>query len=132
VSHPHQPVRLILDKSAILAYLAGIVHASEPVHEVVTDGVMFGIPSVTAAECLTEVTDPFDRQLLIGLLQHPSCQPLDTPGEVWHELGYWRQMTGRPDLAVCAQAAVDYDAPILTGEAKLYGEHLPLIEIPEA
>jgi hypothetical protein len=132
VNHPHQPVRLILDKTALLAYLAGVVHASEPVHEVAADGVMFGIPSVTIAETLTEVTDPFDRQLLFGLLAHPSCQPLDTPGDGWHELAFWRQITGRLDLAVCAVAAVEHDAAILTCEGKLYGDHLPVIDIPEA
>jgi len=131
VSLPHQPVRLILDKSTLHAYLAGSVHASEPIHEITEDGVMFGIPAVTAAEVLAEVDDPFDRQLLMGLLGHPSCQPLQTPGDAWHELAYWRRMTGRADLAVCALASVEHDAAILTAEAKAYGDHLSIIDLAE-
>lgn len=45
-----RPVRLVLDRSALLAYLAGSVHVGEPLHEVIQDRNRFGVTAVTAAE----------------------------------------------------------------------------------
>lgn len=124
------PVRLMLDRSALLAYLAGSMHVAEPVHEVTYDGVLFGVTAVTAAETLAMVNDGGDRAALRRLLELDACRVLPTHADGWHELAYWRRATGRLDLAATVMAALEYDAPMLTAEDKLYGDQLPLIHFP--
>jgi hypothetical protein len=127
-----RPVRLVLDRSALLAYLAGSLHVAEPIHEVTDDGVRFGAAAVTVAETLAVVLDGKDRHLLRELLEQDACAVLDTAGRSWHELSYWRGVTGRVDLATTVLACIEHNASILTGEQQRYGGWgLPLIHIPE-
>ena len=125
------PVRLVLDRSALLAYLAGSVHVGEPLHEVITDGVRFGVTAVTAAETLAAVADPKDRAALRRLLALDACAVLPTAAGSWQELAYWRAFTGRADLASTVMACLDHDAPILTGEPRYGDGDLPVIRLPE-
>ncbi|MBM0237400.1 hypothetical protein JNW88_09980 [Micromonospora sp. ATA32] len=125
------PVRLVLDRSALLAYLAGSVHVGEPLHEVITDGVRFAVTAVTAAETLAVVDDPKDRAALHRLLALDSCAMVPTPGGSWQELAYWRRFTGRADLASTVIACLDHDAPILTGEPRYGDGDLPVIHLPD-
>lgn len=123
------PVRLILDRSALLAYLAGSVHVGEPLHEVIDDGVAFGVPLAVAAEILAAAAGS-DLARLHRLFGNPACVLL--PGEVdgLPELVYWRRVTGSLDRAACAVAALALDAPILSADGKLYGGDLAIIDIP--
>ncbi|MEU8261885.1 hypothetical protein AB0C02_14840 [Micromonospora sp. NPDC048999] len=125
------PVTLLLDRSAALGYLAGSIHVTEPVGEVINDRQRFGITAVTVAEVLELATDPKDRDDLHVLLRMESCAVLPTWGEDWQELGYWRGLTGRADLATTVIAALEHRASILTGEGHRYGEGLPVIDLPE-
>lgn len=125
------PVRLMLDRSALLAYLAGSVHVGEPLHEVIADGVRFGVTAVTAAETLAVVDDPKDRAALHRLLALDACAVLSTPAGSWQELAYWRGFTGRVDLATTVMACLDHDAPILTGELRYGDGDLPVIPLPD-
>ncbi|MDG4840564.1 hypothetical protein O7631_28905 [Micromonospora sp. WMMD967] len=122
-------VRLILDRSALLAYVAGSMDVAEPIHEVAQDGVRFGVPAVVAAEVLAVVDDPGDRAVLHRLLERPACAVLPTWGEDWQELAYWRVVTGRVDLAAAVMAVLEHDASVLTSEGKAYGDggDLPVI-----
>ncbi|MGN9811313.1 hypothetical protein ACTMSW_18365 [Micromonospora sp. BQ11] len=124
-----RPVRLVLDRSALLAYLAGSVHVGEPLHEVIQDRNRFGVTAVTAADTLALVDDLKDRATLHRLLGLDACVVLPTDGASWQELSYWRTYTGRADLATTVMAALDHDASILTREDR-YGD-LPVISIPE-
>ncbi|MEU7611600.1 PIN domain-containing protein [Micromonospora sp. NPDC049204] len=124
-----RPVRLVLDRSALLAYLAGSVHVGEPLHEVIQDRNRFGVTAVTAAETLAIVSDPKERATLHRLLSLDACEVLSTEGHSWHELSFWRTVTGRADLATTALAVLEHDASILTGEDR-YGDELPVIHIP--
>lgn len=124
------PVRLVLDRSALLAYLAGSVHVGEPLHEVIADGVRFGVTAVTAAEALAVVDDPKDRAALHRLLALDACAVLPTAGEAWQELAYWRAFTGRADLATTVLACLEHDAPILSGEPRYGDDDLPVIAFP--
>ncbi|MFB9238816.1 hypothetical protein ACFFWC_25360 [Plantactinospora siamensis] len=121
----------MLDRSALLAYLAGSVHVGEPLHEVIADGVRFAATAVTAAETLAAVDNPKDRSALRRLLALDSCAVLATPGSSWLELAYWRRYTGRVDLATTVLASLDHEAPILTREARYAAEDLPIIHIPD-
>lgn len=81
MTSPEAPsVRLILDRSALLAYVAGSMDVAEPIHEVAHDGVRFGVPAVVAAEVLAVVDDPGDRAVLHRLLDRPACAVLPTWG----------------------------------------------------
>lgn len=124
------PVRLLLDRSALLAYLAGSTHAGEPIHEVIADGMRFAVTAVTAAETLAVVDGAKDRATLRRLLALDACAVLTTPADTWQELAYWRRFTGRMDLATTVMACLDHDAPILTGEHR-YGDDLPVIYMPD-
>lgn len=124
-----RPVRLLLDRSTLLAYLTGSVHVGEPLHEVIADRNRFGVTAVTAADTLASVDDAKDRALLHRLLTLDACVVLPTHADSWHELSYWRALTGRVDLATTVIAAFDYDATILTREHR-YGD-LPVIYIPD-
>ncbi|MFU8852332.1 hypothetical protein ACNAW0_15290 [Micromonospora sp. SL1-18] len=126
----HRSITLVLDRSAALAYLAGSIHVTEPVGEVINDRQRFGITAVTAAEVLELVTGPKDRGDLHVLLGMEACTVLPTWGEDWQELGYWRGVTGRADLATTVMAALEHRASILTGEGHRYGDGLPVIHMP--
>lgn len=123
------PVRLVLDLSALRAYLAGSVHVGEPIHEVAQDGVLFGVPLITAAEALATTTGK-DLALLHRLLALDACAVLPHHDGDLLELTYWRRITGRLDLAAAALAAVAHDAPVLSGEGGRYGTDVPVIYLP--
>ncbi|MEH0985433.1 hypothetical protein [Micromonospora sp. CPCC 205556] len=122
-----RPVRLLLDRSALEAYIAGSVHAAEPLHEVIADRNRFGVTAVTAAETLALVDDPKDRATLHRLLALDACAVLPTDGHTWHELSYWRAFTGRVDLATTIMASFEHDAAILTREDRYGDGDLPVI-----
>nr|WP_130340740.1 hypothetical protein [Micromonospora kangleipakensis] len=121
----------MLDRSALLAYLAGSVHVGEPLHEVIADGLRFGVTAVAAAETLAVVDDPKDRPALHRLLALGACAVLPTPAGPWQELAYWRGVTGRVDLATTVLACLAHDAPILTGELRYGDGDLPVIQLPD-
>lgn len=131
MTDPHRPVRLILDRSALLAYTAGSMHVAEPVHEITHDGVMFGVPAVAAAEALAALTSGPDHATLRRLLKLDTCAVLDTCGEDWDELAYWRHVTGRIDTAAAVLSAFEHEATILSGEGKLYQGLAPVIDFRE-
>ncbi|WP_089156007.1 hypothetical protein [Micromonospora sp. NBS 11-29] len=124
------PVTLVLDRSALLAYVAGSIHAVEPVGEVITDRQRFGVTAVTAAEAIKLVTDSKDRQDLHALLAMDACVVLPTWGEDWLELSYWLGVTSRVDLATTVLASLEHGAQILTGEGHRYGEGLAINYMP--
>ncbi|MEU4554698.1 hypothetical protein EV382_1588 [Micromonospora violae] len=126
-----RPVRLVLDRSALLAYLAGSVHVGEPLHEVIQDRNRFGVTAVTASEALAIVSDPKERATLHRLLNLDACEVLSTEGHSWQELSFWRTVTGRADLASTALAVLEHDASILTAEDRYGDGELPVIHIPD-
>lgn len=102
----------------------------EPIHEVVHDGVRFGVPAVVAVETLAVVDDPKDRAALHRLLALDACAVLALAGDDWLELAYWRSLTGRIDLAAAILAALVHGASVLTCEGQRYGDGVPVIYIP--
>ncbi|MET7751151.1 hypothetical protein [Micromonospora sp. NPDC005367] len=91
----------------------------------------FGITAVTVAETQAMLTDAKDRGDLHVLLRMAACAVLPTWGESWQELSYWREVTGRADLATTVRAAMEHRASILSGEGHRYGERLPVIDMSE-
>ncbi|MEU5939822.1 hypothetical protein ABZ807_11620 [Micromonospora sp. NPDC047548] len=124
------PVRLILDRSALLGYaVLRTVHVGEPVHEVIEDGVRFGVPVAAAAEALVMATGK-DLALLHRLLALPACALLPEREQDLLELTYWRRRTDRFDLAAAAVAGLAHAAAVLTSEGPRYGDGVPLIYFP--
>ncbi|MEU5940901.1 hypothetical protein ABZ807_17305 [Micromonospora sp. NPDC047548] len=61
-------------------------------------------------------------------LRHPSSGArscLNLIGRRQQELAYWRDFTGRADLATTVMACLEHDAPILTGEHRYGDDDLP-------
>lgn len=129
MTDPNPGVRLILDRSALLAYAAGSMHAAEPVHQVVENQARVGVPVVAVSEALAQLDDSHDRAVLHELLDSDACELLPTVADSWQELAYWQRATGRLDLAACVLAVIEHDCWILTAEPKPYGDDIPLIEI---
>ncbi|WFE52934.1 hypothetical protein [Micromonospora sp. WMMD1155] len=98
-------------------------------HEVIEDGVRFGVPVVAAAEALTMATGK-DLALLHRLLALPACALLPERTEDFPELTFWQRKTQRFDLAAAAVAGLIHDAAVLTGEGPGYSGGLPLIPFP--
>lgn len=125
---PAPPIRLVLDLSALRAYLAGSVHVGETIHEVVEDG-RFAVPLAVALEALATTTGK-DLALLHRLFALDRCAVLPDRPEDLLELTYWRRATGRPDMAAAAVAALVHDAAVLTSEGRRYGPDVPMIYFP--
>lgn len=122
------PVRVVLDLSALRAYLAGSVHVGETIHEVVEDG-RFGVPVLVAYEALAGAAGK-DLATLHRLLALDRCALLAELPEDLLELTYWRRVTGRADLAAAAVAALVHDAAVLTSEGARYGPDVPVLHFP--
>ncbi|MEU7591182.1 hypothetical protein AB0A95_33420 [Micromonospora sp. NPDC049230] len=122
------PVRVVLDLSALRAYVAGSVHVGETIHEVVEDG-RFGVPVLAACEALVLVSGK-DLAMLHRLLALQRCALLAELPEDLVDLTYWRRVTGRADLAAAAVVALTYDAPVLTSEGARYGDDVPVLHFP--
>lgn len=122
------PVRLVLDLSALRAYLAGSMHVAEVLHEVVEDA-RFAVPIPVAVEALATTTGK-DLAALHRLFALDRCAVLpDRPADLT-ELAYWRRLTGRADMAAAAVTALVHDAAVLTSEGRRYGPDVPAIHFP--
>lgn len=125
------PVTLILDRTALLAYAAGSMHAAEPVGQVLENGTRYGVPVPAVVEALA-VVPGVERVALEWLLTQPGCAILSTWGDDWQELAYWHGVTGRYDAAAALLCAFEHDAAILASDTKAYpiAEGLPIIYFP--
>jgi len=132
VTQPNAPVRLILDTSALLAYVGLSVDAGEVLHEIMTDpGARFGVPPVVAARAMSVLWDDDDRARLRDLLDHESCASIELVSSDWMELAWWDVVTGSDDRGACALASIRLAAPILSAEGHLYAhEDLLVIDLP--
>ena len=128
----HPAVRLILDASALRAYVALSVDVGEVLHELLEDpDARFGVPTIVAARVLNILWDDDDRARLRGLLDHPACEVIDSDGADWAELAWWDVVTGSDDRGACALASIRLAAPILSAEGHLYAhEDLLVIDLP--
>ncbi|MFI6824204.1 hypothetical protein ACIBJE_25175 [Micromonospora sp. NPDC050187] len=131
MTDPNPPVRLILDRSALVAYAVGSMHAAEPIHQVVENQARIGVSVAALSDTLAQLDDPQDRAALNELVGSDACEPLPVHADTWQELAYWQRVTGRLDLAAGVLAVIEHDCWILTAEPKLYGDGIPLVEIPD-
>jgi hypothetical protein len=124
-------VRLVLDTSAVLAYVAGSIDLGEVITEVVDEAMRFGVPAL----CLVEASRLAGEDGAAGLrllAWHPHCAILPLVADDWEVVAAEARRLGRADLAVCLLEAFDRGGYVVTGEPDAYGDDvdaLPVIAV---
>ena len=118
MSDQHRPVRLVLDTSAIAAWVRGSVSVGELLGEVDAEGGAAVVPLPCLIEAAAAVTT--DREWLDLLVDHSATFVLADDPEDWRMLSATRAILGRADLASAAWWAVEHSVDVLTGHGPLY------------
>ncbi|MFI1994775.1 hypothetical protein [Actinoplanes sp. NPDC020271] len=111
--------KLVLDTSAITAWLRGSVAVGETLAEVNDEGGAVIIP----LWCLVEAghdTAMIERERLDLLIAHPATLLITDDADDWDALVALRSLTGRPDCASAAMLALDLGVDVMTADARWY------------
>jgi hypothetical protein len=111
--------KLILDTSAVTAWVRGSMAVGETLAEINDEGGAAIIPLA----CLVEAgynTAMIDRERLDLLLAHPSTLLLTDDVGDWEALVALRALTGRADCASAAMLALDLGVDVMTRDAGWY------------
>jgi hypothetical protein len=112
--------RLVLDTSAITAWVRGSVAVGETLAEINDEGGAVVIP----LWCLIEAghnTAMIDRDRLDLLLAHPATFLVTDDVQDWESLVALRALIGRADCASAAMLALDLGVDVMTADPKWYG-----------
>lgn len=125
-------VTLVLDTSAIVAYTRRetAVHVGDVLIQVFEDQAVAVLPSACLAEAVPAVAD---TGLLDVLVAHDATMVLADGETMWRDVAAMAEVTGRPDTASAALAAIDFGANVLTRTPGMYagiGKSGMVIEIP--
>lgn len=127
----YRPIFLVLDTSAIVEFCRGSIHVGEPLAEIDVEDGGAGIPFLCLSEAVPFVTDLDRLQMLVT---HPAVRILSDEPWAWRAHAAARDITGRPDAASAAVAAVNEAVGVLTRQPGLYagigGGNLA-VEIPD-
>ena len=115
-----RPVTLVLDTSAVAAFGEQSVHVGEVLVQVHEDHAVAAIPVACLVEA-SRIVPGWD--LLELLLRHDDTILLAEDGSNWREVAKALPFVGDYASAVCAQAAADHGAALLTKVPGRY-EHL--------
>jgi len=112
-----QPVKVILDTSAIVAFTRGSIDVGEVIAEVHDEYAVAGLPVLCLVEASSAVADGDRLDLLVN---HPAAAvlPLD-PGD-WRALAVVYDTVGRLDAASAMLAAIDLGCQVLSARPGLY------------
>jgi hypothetical protein len=113
-----QPIRVVPDTSAIIAYAHGSLNVGEVLVEVTDEQASFAVPAVCLVQAATAAAD---TQLRL-LTAHPACRVLPLHAEDWPRLVTAMRIFGRVDLAVSIYATRQADGYVLTAEPDAYGD----------
>jgi hypothetical protein len=113
---PDRPVRLILDASAIVAFVRESVHVGEVIAQVDAEEAAVGLPVLCLAQAKTMVDDVDRLNLLAG---HDAAVVLSDPDD-WQALAATVDLVGRWDAAAAALLALDSSLAVLTATPALY------------
>jgi hypothetical protein len=116
VNATKNPVLLILDASAILAYTRGSDHVGEPLGEVGADGGVVGLPIQSLVTVYWAVDN---RDVLELLINHPVTEVLATP-EDWTALAQLGEVVGLHEATSAALSAIEFNCDVLTARPGLY------------
>ena len=112
-----RPVRVVLDTSAVLAYVRGSVDVGETIGEVHDDGARVGLPVLSLVEGQRTAVE---KDWLERLLEHHATAVLDVAGSDWRALAVMYDNVEPLDAAATALAAIDLGCLVLTGRPDLY------------
>ncbi|AEV84972.1 hypothetical protein ACWT_3948 [Actinoplanes sp. SE50] len=111
--------KLVLDTSAIAAWVRGSVAVGETLAEVNDEDGAVVIP----LSCLVEAgyhTAVLGRERLELLLAHPATSLITDDAEDWDALVALRALTGRADCASAAMLALDLGVDVMTSDPSWY------------
>lgn len=111
-----EPIKAVLDASAITAYSRGSINVGEVISEVASEGGLVGLPVLALVEAAGMGAD---RGLLDLLTEHPSTVVLPVE-EDWLALVAMHDLVARLDAASAALAAYDEGAYLLTATPSWY------------
>ncbi|MFC0528727.1 hypothetical protein [Phytohabitans kaempferiae] len=116
-----RPLRAVLDTSAILRFIHGgdrSIGVGETIAEINDEGAAFGLPVACMAEAWRAAGDGHPD--LFQLLSEHEASALLRGPEDWQAVAAATDIAGRPDAAVAALLAIDYDVPLLSTTPGLY------------
>jgi hypothetical protein len=112
-----QPVKVILDTSAIVAFTRSSIDVGEVIAEVHEEYAVAGLPMLCLVTASSAVTDGDRLDLLVN---HPATVVLaPDPGD-WRALAVTYDSVGRLDAASAVLAAIDLGCQVLTGQPGMY------------
>ncbi len=111
-----QPIRVILDTSAIIAYTQWSINVGEVLAEVTDEGGEAGLPVLCLLDAASAAVDSDRLDLLVN---HP-CTVVLPVSEDWRSLRAMRDVVGRTDAATAAVWAYDLGVCVLSGQPGLY------------
>ena len=117
--HPRHAA-LVLDTSAVAAWVRGSVSVGELLTEIDAEGGAVIVPLTCLIEAAAAIAD--GREWLDLLVRHPTTQLLADDPEDWRMLTATRALLGRADLASAAWFAVEYGVDVLTQHGDRYAD----------
>lgn len=115
------PVRIVLDTSAVREYAAGSINVGEVIAEVADESAAFAVPLMCLAEAARQVSAESLSALYV-LEAHKHGRIVADEAHRWRILAGLARVLGRTDLGSTLLAAKDHDAYILTAEPSSYGD----------
>jgi hypothetical protein len=109
-----QPVRVILDTSAIVAFTRGSLDVGEVIAEVHDEYAVVGPPMLCLVEASSAVAGSDRRDLLVN---HPATAVLAPYPDDWQALAAVYNTVGRLDAASTVLAAIDLGCQVLSSPA---------------
>lgn len=116
-----RPIHIVLDASAITAFVRGSISVGETLNLVAETGAAIGLPVLSLATAKLHVADD---HLIDFLVNHHATTTLGATTE-WRALAAATSAVGLLDAADAALATIDCHADLLTGQTGLYAGLVP-------
>lgn len=112
-----RPVRIVLDRSAVIAYTRQSVPVGELLIEIQDEQGCAAIPLACLVEAALVVEDQARLEVLVD---HPATAVLADEPDKWRDIAALREVLSAHDAASAALAAIDLDVDIFTRTPRLY------------
>lgn len=110
-----RPVRLVLDTSAIAAFVRGSIHVGEVLAEVADERAVALVPLACLVEAVHGQRFSVEEDARLDLLvAHPAIEMLADDPPMWRALAYTYDLVGSVDVASAALAAIEYSVSVLS------------------
>ncbi|RZT81748.1 hypothetical protein EV382_5040 [Micromonospora violae] len=119
-------IAVVLDASALTAYLEGNVSVGELMLEVADEGRQIAVPATCLAAAFTSVVDEVDAALLALMMSAPMIRLLPLDAEDVRDTGTLaRAVDGDISFGHAARAALTHEAHYATVQPKVAAKVLP-------